>query len=481
MKRTKKNRSLFLFVGIAILFSSCRKFVQIEPSDAIIATGNVFEKNSSATAAQLSIYAQMQGYPFKIKWVTGLSSDELKNYSSNLTSVNLYLNNLNAINDGRGLGLFSQGFNFIYQANAIIEAMQSSTGVTASAKKQLTGESKFVRAWWNFYLVNLYGDIPIVTSTNYATNASLTRSPKADVYAQIVADLIDAQNLLNTSFVDITDTVLTTERIRPTKWAATALLARAYLHMGKWSEAEAQATAVINSNQFNLVSNLNSVFLKNSPEAILQLQSPSTSTFTPDGGFILTTSPLTSTSSVPRVTLSDQLLNSFEAGDSRKSSWVSSFSVTSPTINTWYYCNKFKAISATVSANPALANTEYVMMLRLAEQYLIRAEAIARQGSNLTAAIADLNKIRNRANLQNYLGPTDQTSVLAAIMRERQIELFAEGHRWLDLKRTNTVESVMTSVTPQKGGIWNTNQQLYPLPTTDIDNSIGKLAQNPGY
>ncbi|WP_439697433.1 RagB/SusD family nutrient uptake outer membrane protein [Mucilaginibacter sp. AW1-7] len=473
MKTFCKN-TFSLFIGLMLL-SSCRKFVQIAPSETVVATANVFDKNSTATAAQLSIYAQMQSNSYPMKRMTGLSSDELKNYSSNTTSINLYANNLNVTNDAQTIGIWKTGFNFIYQANAIIENLSNSPGINLSVKRQLTGESKFIRAYWNFNLVNLYGDIPIVTTTNYVSNATLSRSSKTEVYAQIVADLTEAQALLNSNFVDVTDTVITTERIRPTKWAATALLARSYLYMGDWANAEAQATAVINNaSLFSLPSNLNSVFLKNSTEAIFQLQSPSTSTFTDEGSFVLTSSPITNSGSLNALALSDFLLNSFEVGDARRNSWVGTFS-------SWFFCNKYKANSTTVSATPALANTEYTTILRLAEQYLIRAEAIARKGTNLADAIADLNIIRRRAGLPNYAGPIDQVSVINAIMHERQIELFAEGFRWFDLKRTNTIDAVMTNAAIQKGTVWKSYQQLYPIPAVDIDNSVGKITQNNGY
>jgi len=120
------------------------------------------------------------------------------------------------------------------------------------------------------------------------------------------------------------------------------------------------------------------------------------------------------------------------------------------------------------------------MMLRLGEQYLIRAEARAQQGET-TQAVADLNVIRNRAGLPNYSGGTDKASLIAAIFHERQVELFTElGHRFFDLKRAGTINAVMGSVAPQKGGTWNANKALFPIPISDILND-SNLTQNPGY
>jgi hypothetical protein len=121
------------------------------------------------------------------------------------------------------------------------------------------------------------------------------------------------------------------------------------------------------------------------------------------------------------------------------------------------------------------------MIFRLAELYLIRAEAEANGATGgVTSAIGDLNIIRNRAGLLNYTGATDQQSVLTAIYHERQVELFTEGHRWYDLKRTKTVDAVMSIATALKGGAWSSYQQLYPLNPSDMQYDPN-LIQNAGY
>ncbi len=110
------------------------------------------------------------------------------------------------------------------------------------------------------------------------------------------------------------------------------------------------------------------------------------------------------------------------------------------------------------------------MVLRLSEQYLIRAEARAHL-SNLTGSIDDLNIIRSRAGLTDLPSSLDEVAITAAIAQEKRIEFFAEwGHRWFDLKRTNTVDSIMTIATPLKNGnsTWQTHQQLYPIPFREI-------------
>jgi starch-binding outer membrane protein, SusD/RagB family len=459
----------FCFIFLVELFAGCKKFVLVDPPVTQLVTASVFSNNGTATSAQTGIYQLMIGESFARSLETGLMGDELTSYG---VDMNFYTNSLIASNNA---GPWGNAYSYIYQANAIIEGLQNNSSISLAIKQQLTGESIFVRAFWHFYLANLYGDVPVVTSTNYATNSVLPRSPKSEVYRQIITDLTNAQSLLNSNFVDASDTTITSDRVRPTKWAAAALLARAYLYTGNnWDSAEAQSTLVIqNASLFSLVPILDSVFLANSSEAIWQLALPlpSRTNATPDGNsYIMIAGPY-----VGYTPISTQLWNSFETGDERKTNWVGTFTDTTTTpFTNYYFPNKYKVrVSDAVS--------EYVMVLRLAEQYLIRAEARAEQG-NLLGAANDLNVIRNRAGLPNTTAVT-QVDLLTAILHERQVELFTEwGHRWFDLIRTGNANSIMSVVTPLKGGLWSNDghKLLYPIPQSEIQ-ANHNLTQNPGY
>src|SRR5262249_32404391 len=147
-------------------------------------------------------------------------------------------------------GAFWNGsYTWIYQANACIEGISKSEGISTPCKNQLIGEAKFIRAFLYFNLVNLYGDVPLVTSTNYAVNASLPRTSVAQVFQQIVQDLKDAQQLLTASYPSA-------GKVRPNKFAATALLARAYLYQKQWANAAAAANEVISTGSYGLVTDL---------------------------------------------------------------------------------------------------------------------------------------------------------------------------------------------------------------------------------
>ncbi len=125
------------------------------------------------------------------------------------------------------------------------------------------------------------------------------------------------------------------------------------------------------------------------------------------------------------------------------------------------------------------AIVEYPMVLRLAEQFLIRAEARMHL-ANISGAKNDLNVLRTRAGLGETLA-NDESSLAAAILEERRNELFTEwGNRWFDLKRIKLINSIMATVTLQKGGVWEDPDQLYPIPTDELK-KMPYMSQNPGY
>ena len=167
--------------------------------------------------------------------------------------------------------------------------------------------------------------------------------------------------------------------------------------------------------------------------------------------------------------LTESFLDSFEEGDLREASWTESISNADNTL-TLFYAHKYKAdFSQTESV-------EYSIVLRLAEQYLIRAEARAQLG-NLSGAASDLNVLRNRAGLPNIPIGT-QGELLEAVLQERRMELFTErGHRWFDLKRFGEANAVLEGIKPG----WQDTDLLLPIPETEIEINPNLLPQNAGY
>ncbi|MDR3714167.1 MAG: RagB/SusD family nutrient uptake outer membrane protein [Puia sp.] len=478
---TNLNR---LWIGVFIVFGiiGCKKLVTVDAPLTSVNQANVYGNDASAIAVLTGIYTAMStpGSVFTgstgISFFSGLSADELTLYSgiSNTSSwYSYYTNSLYSTTKGTvGSDYWSPAYNYIYTCNAAIEGISNSTAITVSIKQQLLGESYFMRAFIYFYLANLFGDAPLITTTDYKTNESLSRAPKPQIYQQVITDLKTAEGLLNASYLDGNLQVYSSgnvQKVRPTKWAAMALLARTYLYIKDWADAENESDSLINNPTFSL-SSIGNVFLANSSEAIWQLQPINSELNTQDAWvFIL---PSSGPNANYPVYLSNQLLGKFEPGDLRRFNWIDSVIVGN---DTFYYPYKYK------SAAYGAPLTEYLMVFRLGEQYLIRAEARAQQ-NDLTGAQADIDVIRARSMLGNTTSG-DYTSLLSSILHERQVELFTEwGHRWLDLKRTSSVDSVMTYATPIKsaGLAWNSFQQLYPILYTDILEDRN-LIQNQGY
>jgi hypothetical protein len=472
-----------------LISANCKKLVEVPSPITSINEANVYGSDATAAAALTGIYINLsKNELMNGDWVNGpgltslslltaLSADELSLFaSSNDRRLTGYYRNALTSVDRVYASLWTTTYNTIFMANSALDGISNSITLTPIVQRQLLGEARFVRALCYVYLTSLFGDVPLVTGLDYKVNALLPRTTRAQVWQQIIADLRAAQDLLSDGYLQSDAFTLypagSEERVRPNKWAATALLARAYLYTENWADAEIAATAVISHTvQFGLLP-LNEIFLKNSREAIWQLQPVNTGWNTEDARvFVL---PETGPSNRWPVYISPHLLNNFENSDQRKSQWLGKYTDTSTTApKDYYYPFKYK------NASFFAPLTEYQMVLRLGEQYLIRAEARIQQGK-IDNAAADINTIRSRAGLPDVSVNTKE-ALLTAILHERQVELFTEwGHRWFDLKRTNSVNAVMSTVTPQKGGLWNTNWQWYPVPLTELERNPN-LSQNPGY
>lgn len=461
-------------------FAGCASFIEIDPPRTSVVSESVFDKDNTAISAVIGIYSAMvntHNIGYRIPYLAGLSGDELLHYTVANEGVEQTFKNALDANGTTATALWERPYSYIFQANAVIENLAASTGVSTAVKQQLTGEAYFIRAFWFFYLVNFYGDIPLVTTTDYTVNTVEPRASKTAVYEQIIADLQQAGSLLSDDYVALNTVDPSVERVRANRPVASALMARAYLYMGKWEDAAEQATALIgNTSRYQLMDSLNDVFLSNSKEAILQFTTTNTSEYLMEANyFILTGDPAVGNNfnfSFP--SLSTWLLDAFEPGDRRLDRWVDTVMVGS---KVYYYVYKLKAGGNTSGF------TEYSTPMRLAEQYLIRAEAYA-QLDRLPDAIADIDMIRKRAGLpliKDTQPGIGKEALLDVILHERQTELFVEwGHRWMDLKRTGKVDEVMNVITPLKGGSWKSSAQLFPIPRLEIERHPG-MQQNEDY
>lgn len=483
MKKYKIYAFTMIVIAISII-SGCKKLVDVKPPANELTENNVYTNDPTAIAVITGIYSQMSGnYYFgtagafnSLSEYAGLSADELTLWSGDSDQIPnaYYTNSLSPTIAGSEFWDFY--YNYISTCNLAIAGISSSSTLTPAVKNQLLGEAKFIRALSYFYLVNLYGDVPLVLGTDYKVNASLARTSKDIVYQQIISDLKDSQNLLSPTFVDVSLLKTTTERTRPTKWAATALLARVYLYTKDWADAKIQSSAIISNTSLFSLTPVNNVFLMNSQEAIWQLQPVDPDITNTQEGALFILPPTGPSSGIPGnpVYLSQTQVGAFESGDQRRVNWVDSVIVGT---DTYYFSYKYK-INALFSPVG-----EYEMVFRLGEQYLIRSEAEANLGDMSSAAV-DLNTIRSRAGLSlstMLTAGSSLTQAYTALLHERQTEMFTEwGNRWLDLKRTGQIDNVMSVQASLKGGNWSSYQQLYPIGLSQIQTNPN-LKQNPGY
>jgi len=444
--------SFFLLLGI----TSCDNALDVDLPSNQLSSESVYASEPTAEAAVNGIYQSMVADFFynRVHTVLGETADELVPRTG---IANIYSSNEIPETDGTINANWGELYKTIYNANNVIEGLTKSTSINAVKSKQWIAEAKFLRAYSYFYLTNLWGNVPLVLTTNVDVSALLPQSSQETVYAQILLDLTDASKDLPTDYKNYDQ-----ERIRATKWAAEALLARVNLYLERWNEASNHASAVINeTGTFGLITGLtdtNSPFIADNKESILQIPYFNVD-YTYEGSSVFTTGG----------TLLLRKGNAlFETGDARKTNW---------TIDINDRLGVFLGIAPRKYQNDfGDSPSERSTLLRLAELYLIRAEARVKS-NDITGAQQDINAIRNRALLDNTT-VTNPNQLLDLIALERQREFFAEnGHRWLDLKRTGKLDETLSVLSDK---IWKTTDNLYPIPEPAI-RSNPFLNQNSGY
>jgi len=452
----KSSKIILLAVNIAVasaLFVSCKKFIEVNPKDTVSDEKTITDGNSAQTAVR-GIYNQLEsngyyGYTFQ---TLGFFSGDNIQYSGSQT-VNQQLSNHAVISDLAALQTsWSAIYNVINRANNVlakVPALGTTSTFSEALKNQLTGEAYFLRALAYFDLARTWGGVQLIlTPTASATDQTkVSRSSLADTYAQVLKDLTDAENLLPN----------TTNRIRATKKTAYALHARLALYQADWANAELYASRIIGDTNYALIAPYSAFFAanaSNTSESIFELYYNNNVTNTQAYNWQPSTNGgvgwITPTNSVAAL-----LLNPQTGGN--RSSLIQTLVVSGVTR---YYGNLYYRT----------AGTDPAFLIRLAELYLIRAEARA-QNNDLVGAAADLNAVRARAGLAATTAAT-KADLLLAIENENRLEFAFEDHRWYDLVRTGRAATVLAITDP--------NKLLLPVPYAEllID---ANLQQNPGY
>lgn len=469
MPRNLYNICLAGLVAIATGLSGCEKLIEIDPPLNETSSATVFASDRSALGALSGMYgyfSQTQVQTVGLSVYTSLMGDDLR-YLGLVTTTQEYMNNsytpVTASPDA-----FTGWYATIYRANAIIEGLDKYSGTSESVKKEMQAEARLMRAYCYFNLVNFLGKVPLVVQTDVNVTAYQAQDSIANIYTQIIADLTSAKVNLRADY-----SFTSNDRTGVNKFTAAALLARVYTFTGDYAAAESNATEVIESGLFSLILSADigkALFVKNSAESIWQLPPYilSTNQITAEASSFI---PASNTVAAVQYELTPGLLQLFAANDLRRSRWMSDLNI-GGNVYTIPFKYKYRSNATAVTDNVS----ENQVIMRLAEQYLIRAEARARLGNNLAGALSDLNMIRVRAGLDAST-TADADALLDEIAVEYRREFFCEqAFRWYNLKRTNKADEVLSVLKPS----WRLDAKLYPF-AQSIINANPNLIQNTGY
>lgn len=434
------NIKHMLIAATALSLAACDSALVTDPTASIDSETAI----SNARGVELALngaYRSLQGEDRERLAMPDMYADNLDFTGTFQSDREFSLRNVTTAN-GEVLDLWTVSYQGINRANNVLDGIPRAEDLSAALASQYKGEALFIRAVHYFTLVRWFGGVPLVLepSKGVGEESLVARSTEAEVYAQIIKDLEEASTLLPSG----------KRQGLATKGAADALLARAYLDTGDYAKARDKAQSLIGNSAYSLAGSFATVFTtKHSSESIFEVQYTTLNRnsiafwFFPQEvsgrwGFSPTA----------------ELYNLYGAGDTRRDV---SIRITANK----RYVYKYPRIST---------GDDNLILLRLAEMYLIRAEANARTGAADATVLADINILRTRAGATPVTA-SGQAALLDAILAERRLELAFEGHRFFDLRRHGKAISKLQI---------DASKLLLPIPQAERD--VNKnLTQNPGY
>ncbi|MCU0339063.1 MAG: RagB/SusD family nutrient uptake outer membrane protein [Spirosomaceae bacterium] len=461
----KKNKILVGLV-LSLALGSCTEILSPKPID-ILADQFVLNEAKDVQTVRIGAYNAFRGMASPKVMIGDFTADFIQHNGTFTDYQELGNKQITAANGLAG-ALWGGVYSTVYVCNFLLEKLPTVPGVTEADRKLVTAEAKFLRGMAYFTGATTFGGIPNVTTTDVTTNRTVARASKDEIMANALKDIQE-------SLTDLPEGSPTQGRAifagYATKNAARAALARYYLYTRNWTQAEQFASQVIATNRYDLVSYIDVVARDFNPESIFEMgytaaDDPGTSNFGLNNILVGRREVIPANSYIT-------LITNRESGE-RSATVDIDFGKQGGGDNGW---------SVVKYGTPDEDNNN-IVIFRLAEMYLIRAEARAQQ-ANITGAVSDLNVLRTRAgrNLTAAQRPPmvvagTQSEILGVIERERVYELSFEGHRWYDLVRTGRAQAVMSAFTPN----WNQKYELWPIPQTEIQrNSALAGQQNPGY
>ncbi len=457
---------------IGFMLSCSESFLELSPQDSVSdeeAITNLEDLETSVTG----VYDEISGayyygrYMFMIPDV--MADDVKQNLSAN--RIVDYAEHVQNVSDSQANALWTGMY---FANNALNNIINSDVEVTASTqdeKDHLIGEAYALRGLVYFDLVKLFAQhytftadashagVPIILE--FDPTLEPERNTVKEVYDQIISDMTKAISLMKTTSRSANSNTLSSVAVK-------ALLSRVYLYKEDWVNAEAMATDVIESG-YTLETNANYLNLwaaDNSTESIFEIAMTETDNVGSNSISGLYLSP--AAGGYGDYLPSNDVVSLYEAGDARLGVFIDDPLLAGDYAP--YRVNKY----------PEVLGYDNVKVIRLAEMYLIRAEARAEIGTNILGAQQDLDVVRQRAL------PTAPTTIAIgdalkdAIFLERRLELCFEGQRLWDLmrKKKNIVRTQCTSSICEIPYGDDTNILPIPQNETDVNPNI---AQNPGY
>jgi hypothetical protein len=497
-----RRLSIALAAGLAFVIGGCSNYLTEVPQDFFS------PDNFPSTEADLRIalggidtwYTNGANQPYFIRgWpmITEVPSDQTIAQSTSDSRYEQDAFTLNSSNEWLWR-VWRQIYGAEYQANTLIERIPKMTTVPQDVKDRYLGAAKFHRAFNHFNAVRVWGSVPLdtVALQDFSTANSVTRAPIAAVYASIIADLTSAATLLPARWPDAT----TPDDGRPTRGAANAMLADAYMNMSgaivqqdHWADAAKAAKAVIDSKAYSLVPNFGDLWLvnnKNGPEHIYSIQFE---------GLILNLFTVQSRpagigaeSGFNYWYSTPEFMATFDNADARKApTFLTSVTVGTTTYSYTTFGNKkprfpnpmpyygkfYDDGGHSINLNSKRSDLNWPIY-RYAEVLLMFAEAENEAVGPDVDAYTAINLVRARAKLPALTALT-QATFRDAVRQERSWELAFESKRLFDLKRWGTFYSVLSQDAVAKIGVKPTSVFL-PIPQREIDLNPG-LGQNPGW
>lgn len=429
-------KKVILYSILLLSLTSCKKFLYQEPYNSL-SLNDIFKDFEGARTTLTGCYDDLKATDYYLRTfsiypeVTGGNTKYTR--TANLALQNSY-NFVNDVNVNDMTNFYKNGYSLIYAANNIIANVNQASDASVFQKNSLQAHAFCIRAMVYFDMVRVFsqsmgytanGSHPAIVARNYnvsiLTPAGNPNTCK-EVYDRINSDL-DSALLLFANSTNIYPNIGDSRNYFSAD-AAKALQSRVALYTYNWAKVISTSSDLISTNRYPLITNGNYVNSWNgqaiSSESIFELAFGNR----PAGSLGDYYNPST-TNNTWQLAASNDLLSLFTVGDIRGQNTMFTSRIVNAT--TFYSSNKYLGIGAALGNN--------IKILRASELFLNRAEAYA-ETNNLTAALADLNRIKLRANpTAAPFTSTDKQVILTEIFNERRRELCFEGHLFFDISR----------------------------------------------